>query len=248
MSAISELSRGAGALGTALGRLDRPGIRRWVAVPLLLNLGVLGAAGWFLLTRVASWVDALADRWPELMAWLSWAIWLLAVLGLVAGGMVLASLLASVLASPFNGALAAAAARERGHQVPAGAGAGVLAALAGSLHRLLRLAAIGFAVLLLMLVVPGGILVGPFLWWAAAAWMLAEEFAEPALELRGLAPRAQRRLLRQHRACALGLGSAALAATLVPGLNLLVMPAAVIAAVDLWPPGDGPAQVPEQRS
>jgi CysZ protein len=64
--------------------------------------------------------------------------------------------------------------------------------------------------------------------------MLALEYADYPLGNRGLNLRAQRRLLRRRWPLALGFGGMTLLFTLIPGLNLLVMPAAVIGATLMW--------------
>ncbi|MCC8998345.1 MAG: EI24 domain-containing protein, partial [Candidatus Contendobacter sp.] len=51
---------------------------------------------------------------------------------------------------------------------------------------------------------------------------------------RGLTFREQRRLLRRHWPLTLGFGGMTLLLTLIPVLNFLVMPAAVIGATLMW--------------
>ncbi|MCP5459961.1 MAG: EI24 domain-containing protein, partial [Gammaproteobacteria bacterium] len=73
-----------------------------------------------------------------------------------------------------------------------------------------------------------------FLWLAFSIWMLALQYADYPMSNHGLRFREQRRLLSQRRMLALGFGSAVLLMTLVPILNFLVMPAAVIGATLMW--------------
>ena len=76
--------------------------------------------------------------------------------------------------------------------------------------------------------------VSPLVWAAYGAWVLAVEYADYPMANAGMRPRAQRALLRDQRRLALGFGSGVLLLTVVPGLNLIAMPTAVIGATLLW--------------
>jgi len=82
--------------------------------------------------------------------------------------------------------------------------------------------------------VPGLNLAAPFLWLAFMAWMLALEYVAYPMANHRLRFGEVRRVLRANRMLGLGFGAATLAATLVPGLNALAMPAAVAGATALW--------------
>ena len=81
---------------------------------------------------------------------------------------------------------------------------------------------------------PGINVIAPVLWVLFSAWMLALEYADYPLGQRGLTFREQRRLLRRHWPLTLGFGGMTLLLTLIPVLNFLVMPAAVIGATLMW--------------
>ena len=94
---------------------------------------------------------------------------------------------------------------------------------------------IGWAIpLLLLSFVPVVNAIAPLLWALFSAWMLALEYADYPLGNRGLNFREQRRLLRRHWPLTFGFGGMTLLLTLIPLLNFLVMPAAVIGATLLW--------------
>ena len=64
--------------------------------------------------------------------------------------------------------------------------------------------------------------------------MLALEYSDYPLGNRGLSFRDQRRLLRKHWPRTLSFGGMTLLLTLIPVLNFLAMPAAVIGATLMW--------------
>jgi CysZ protein len=82
--------------------------------------------------------------------------------------------------------------------------------------------------------VPAVNVAAPVLWVISTSWMLALEYADYPLGNRGLNLQAQRGLVRQHWLLALGFGGMTLLLTLIPVLNFLAMPAAVIGATLMW--------------
>ena len=63
---------------------------------------------------------------------------------------------------------------------------------------------------------------------------MAVEYCDYPMSNAGLKLDSQRRLLRRRRGLALGFGAGVMTMTVVPGLNLVAMPAAVIGATLLW--------------
>ena len=88
--------------------------------------------------------------------------------------------------------------------------------------------------LLVLSFVPPVNAAAPALWAGLVSWMLALEYADYPLGKRGLNFRQQRELLRRHWPLTLGFGGMTLALTLIPILNFLAMPAAVIGATLMW--------------
>jgi CysZ protein len=84
--------------------------------------------------------------------------------------------------------------------------------------------------LLIVSMIPGLNLLAPVLWAAFGAWGCALEFFAYPLENKGLLFPAQKILVGRVRLGALSFGGLVLVGLGVPFLNLLVAPAAVIAA------------------
>lgn len=219
--------------------IARPALWPYVAIPLLINVILFGLLLWFAAGEFGGLVDRLLPALPHWLAWLGWLLWLL--FALLAGVAVFFtfSLLANIVGAPFNGLLAEATERLlTGADAPAG----------GSLQQALRetpralrdeLRKLGYFALwalplLLLSWVPGANLAAPLLWTLFSAWMLALEYADYPLGNHGLRFDEQRRMLRGRPLLALGFGGAALFAAMVPLLNLIVMPAAVAGATQLW--------------
>ena len=216
--------------------LFRPGIRAHVLVPVLVN-AVVFAAGLAWLAGYLGELQARITAWlPDWLDWLTWLMWPIAVLAalvLIWSGF---TVIANLLGSPFNGALSerVAALHDPTASAPAPGGwSDLLRAPLDELRKLLYFALLALGPLLLS-VVPGVNVISPLAWGAYGAWILAVEYADYPMANAGLRPRRQRALLREQRRLALGFGSGVLVLTLVPGLNLVAMPAAVIGATLLW--------------
>lgn len=220
------------------GLITRPGVRRYVIVPLAINsllFAALIAYGWTRLERLR----LATEQW--LPSWLDWLSWLLVPLFILSAVLVLVygfSLLANLVAAPFNGWLAEAVEHRLTGQPPAPSAAGsvlrdVLESLSSEFRKLAYF--LGRALLLLALfLIPGINVIAPFAWLLFSAWMLAIEYADYPMGNHGINFSAQRQLLSRRRALTLGFGAAIMVALMVPGLNFVVIPAAVAGATAMW--------------
>ena len=83
-----------------------PGIRRFVILPLLINIILMGGAFWWLFTKLESWVPAMMSYVPDWLQWLSYLLWPLAVISVLLVFGYFFSTIANWIAAPFNGLLA----------------------------------------------------------------------------------------------------------------------------------------------
>ncbi len=242
-----SLIQGAGYVLTGLRWLPRAGLRGFVAIPLLINSGLFGLGIWWIWGQFARLDQAARDWLPDWLAWLHWLLWPLFVLTVLVVVFYAFSVVANLIAAPFNGLLA-----ERVEKLANPAGAArptpgptwkeVVLSPLNEARKLLY--CIGWAIPLLILsFLPGINVVAPVLWALFAAWMLALEYADYPLGNRGVKFREQRRLLRERWSLTLGFGGMTLVLTLIPLVNFLAMPAAVVGATLLWA-REAPASTP----
>ncbi len=230
---------GAFYLARGLKLVFRPSIRRYVMMPLVINIAVfallIGAgAAWF-----NSFVSTLQPTLPGWLDWLVWPIWVVFILAILLVLFFTFSLFANLVAAPFNGLLAEAVERQLRGEDPLPE---------TSLWQLLRetpailysqLLKMGYTVLwaiplLILFVIPGINIIAPFLWLAFGAWMLALEYLDYPMGNHGLLFPQQRRRAREQRWLVLGFGAATTWVTMIPIINFLVMPVAVAGATALW--------------
>ncbi|SCZ49335.1 sulfate transporter CysZ [Thiohalomonas denitrificans] len=236
---------GASSFFRGVRLLTEPGLKRFVAIPLAINVAVFSLLLWVALDQFGALIDYLLPQLPEWLAWLAWLAWLSWLLWAVFGIAALVliffsfSIIANLIAAPFNGFLAEAVERHLTGR-PANSGGGLTAALKAApgavideLGKLLYFAKWAVPMLLLFLI-PGINLIAPFAWMAFSAWMLAVEYSDYPLGNHGLKAREQRQRLGAHRPMALGFGGVVLVTTMIPIVNFLVMPAAVAGATVMW--------------
>lgn len=218
----------------------RPGLRRFFVIPLCINIIVFVALIWLAVTHYATlteWLLPAEDTWWVLIArkflWLFFAL---------TAGIVLFfsfSVVANLIAAPFNERLAQrveevlGGAGDRPGKTKPGAVSSVWASFASELKKLVYFVAVLILALILTLL-PVINLAAPFVWVAVGCWMLALEYLAYPMENHAMSFAQVRHAARARPALALGFGAGVMAATLVPGVNLAVMPASVAGATAMW--------------
>lgn len=215
---------------SGLSSLTQPGLRRYVAWPLLINIVLMSAGSWWGI----QWLDGVTD-WilSALPGWLSWLYWLLMPLLVMAFLMVLAYVFSAVLmliASPFNGLLSEKVEVQAGNQIP-------YEALMPMIRRTLgrELTKMGYylpryLVLFMLTFIPGINLISPVLWFLFGSWVLGLQYLDYSYDNHGVSFKDMRQQLSQQRFTVMGLGAVVSLVMLVPVLNWFVMSAAVIGA------------------
>ncbi|MBS3799476.1 MAG: sulfate transporter CysZ [Thioalkalivibrio sp.] len=212
-----------------LGQVFAPGLRALAVGPLIINIVVVAS----LAAVAVLGFDALLAAWlPGELDWLAWLLWPLFGLALLLAFGISAVALAAIIASPFSGPLAYRTARHLGHepdQPPRSFAAEIAHATITALRKT------GYYLLLLIPVLvvaitPGLNLLGALAWFIFGSWVLAVEFMEAPLANDGQDFREVRRTLRAHRWPMLAFGAGTTLLAMIPVVNLLLVPAAVIGA------------------
>ncbi len=227
---------GAAYLWQGVRLIARPGLRRFVIVPLTVNVvvfsgGIAAGVAWF-----EGFVSALQARVPTWLHWLDWILWPLFVLLLLAVVFYGFSLVANLIAAPFNSLLAEQTERVLTGRPPSQDTSpwtllkNLVPTLIDELKKILYAVVLAIPFLFLLFVP----LIGPVLWFLYTAWIFALQYADYPLGNHGLKLTAMRRRLKERRLTSLGFGAAVAGMGMVPVLNFIVMPAAVAGATALW--------------
>ena len=238
---ISNPISGATYFISGLSLINTSGIRRFVFIPLLINILIFTAGLWFAIAQFGTFIEWALSSLPEWLSWLEWIMWpLFAVTfyGLVFFGF---SIIANIIAAPFNGPLAAAVERHiSGYedfssnktfiQEAKESIVNELIKLRYSLYLMMPLAFLSLISFAFPLISPAVAV----LWLIYTVWVLTLEYADFPMANHDMSFRHIREKLANKRFLSLGFGSMVMLATLIPFVNFLVMPVAVAGATKMY--------------
>lgn len=233
---VSGFFKGISYVFTGFSLIIQKGIRPFVLVPLLINIIVFSAGIWL----ASSQVDRLmAQLLPSWLSWLEWLLWPLFFLLIFFAVFYTFSIIANLIAAPFNSILAERVeSRLRGLPVPEFQGyktlPGIIArTFRSEISKLLYMFK-WLILLLLITVIPVVNLIAPFAWALYGAWMLAITYADYPMGNHELYFKEELPALKKHRAHALGFGGGLSVLTLIPVVNFLAMPVGVAGGTAFW--------------
>jgi CysZ protein len=207
-----------------------------VVIPLALNILIFA-----LLAYLAGlYFGQYMDRWLPTHEWLQFLRWLLWLLFAIVYALTVFygfTLIANLIAAPFNGVLAARIEEKLTGRRPADADDSLLRAIgpaiSGEIGKILYFLSRALPLMILFLIPGLNVLVG-IAWVLFGFWFLAVEYADYPMGNHALRPRNQRERLRRKRLKSLGFGAGVALMMLIPGLQFAAMPAAVAGATRLW--------------
>ncbi|MBL4743750.1 MAG: sulfate transporter CysZ [Cycloclasticus sp.] len=230
----NSLLHGAHCFFAGISLIFQPGLRRFVIVPLLINLVLFGLASWLLWHYLSTTVDSMLPSWLTWLAWLILPVFMLSVLTIVYYTF---TLLANIIAAPFYGQLAKAVeARLRGlssldDEVTL-TFKYALQMLSSELRKLCYYLLRAIPLLLLSLI-PGLNVITLPLWMLFSAWFLTFEYTGYTFENHKILFAEQKRMINQSRFSSVIFGSCSLVATTIPVINLFAPAIAVAGSAKL---------------
>lgn len=225
-------------LKRGFGLIWQPGLRLYVLVPLLINVLVFSGLFYWGYSAIAFWLDGFMTDLPEWLDFLYWLIWVLAAL---TGLLVLFfcfTVVANLIASPFNAILSEKVEERLTGYIKPGMDFGSLllilprtfsreiAKLLYYLPRLLVVVIISF--------LPGVNFLAPLAWLVFGAWMMSVQYTDFGADNNQLPFRELRDRLALNRMASLEFGLVVYLMQAIPLLNLLVIPAAVAGGTVFW--------------
>lgn len=214
--------------------LKNPSLRRFVIAPLAINITLFLVFGYFAFQWMSGFVEHAVARLPEWMHWMQGLLEIVLFLGLVLLSFFTFTMVANLIAAPFNGPLADA--------VLSHSFTGEYNTLAW--HDSLKELPVTFKAewqkiaysisrslpFLILFWIPGINLIASFLWLLFGIWILALQYLDYPFANKRIYFSEQRQLATQKRWLVLGFGGAVMLATMIPVLNFIIIPAAVIGA------------------
>ncbi len=230
---------GAGYMLQGLKLLARPGLRRYVVMPLLINILVFTALAWIGIAQFETLLEWMLpqDTWLSYFRYILWPLFAIATILITFYSF---TIVANLLAAPFNGILAEKVEILLTGNKPSHMHTGIMQSVwPAILSELIKLSyfLIRALPMLLLFLIPGINVVAPLVWFLFGIWYLTLEYADYPMANSGMAFRDQRNHMRQIRMAALGFGGSLTLLMMIPILNFAAMPAAVAGATAMWHDG-----------
>ena len=230
-------------LASGFKMINQPGLRRFVVLPLLINVLVFTGLLWFAFSRFNGWVNAFIPSLPSWLSFLNYLLWPLFVALVLLMVFFTFTTLANLIASPFNAFLAEKVeivARGK-DPFPPFSWKELAAMVPRTIGRELR--KLGYFLpralgLLVLSLIPGVNLVAAPLWLLFNIWMMAVQYIDYPADNNQVSWPSMLHWLRRHRWTSLGFGGITYLAIMVPVFNLLAMPAAIAGGTLLWVDGN----------
>ncbi len=219
--------------------LGEPAIRPFVIVPFFINLVVfvlLITLTWHEFDRLNAWLLNLLPHWLQWLTWLIWPIFFITLLGVI---FYTFTMVANVLAAPFNGFLAEKVEKHLcGGLLTESSGftaflKEIPLALGRECQKLLYYLPRALGLLILFFIPLVSIAAAVF-WFLFNAWMMTLQYGDYPMENHRIPFKKTRQQSADERGVALGFGIAVLIASMIPIVNFLVMPAAVCGGTAMW--------------
>lgn len=219
--------------------LTSPKLRLFVIVPLLINSLIFSVLLYLTFDYINDWMDSLFGWIPDWLNFLDWIIWPFVITSVLLVAGYLFTIIAVLIASPFNSLLA-----EKAEELVSGQAVdglqGFSAALfaiplstARELKKLLYYLPLLVTVLVLSFI-PPITLIAPALWFLLGAWMMSVQYCDYPMDNNRKSFSKLKDRLREQGLTSLGFGGVVSLISAIPVVNFIVMPAAVCGAVLYW--------------
>ncbi|WP_257812635.1 sulfate transporter CysZ [Aggregatibacter actinomycetemcomitans] len=215
------------------------GLRRFVIMPILLNMLLLGGLFWLFVNQIGGYIDGIISYIPDWLSWLSGVLLLLSILMILVLFYFVFTTLSGFIAAPFNGLLA-----EKVEKMLTGENLQDMSLwdfmkdvprmlvrewqkLVYSLPKIIALFLLGFLPLLGQTMIP----VATFLF---TAWMMAIQYCDYPFDNHKIPFGIMKNELAIKRNVTMTFGSLVTLCTFVPVVNLVIIPVAVCGATAMW--------------
>ncbi|MCK3658627.1 sulfate transporter CysZ [Pasteurellaceae bacterium Pebbles2] len=219
--------------------ITQKGLRRFVIMPILLNVLLMTGLLWLFITQISGMIDWVMGFLP------SWLDWLSSIMFVMSLAMILIlfyfsfTMLSGFIAAPFNGLLA-----EKVEKMLTGENlADVTMAdfikdvprmLGREWQKLLYSLPIYIALFLFGFMPLLGQIVVPIVAFAFTAWMMAIQYCDYPFDNHKISFHTMRIKLKENRIQSLTFGGLITLCTFAPVINLVVIPVAVCGATAMW--------------
>ncbi|MEM7401102.1 MAG: sulfate transporter CysZ [Pseudomonadota bacterium] len=237
---IADALKGVSHVLNGFRLIRKRGVKRFVAIPTLINLILFSFAIWYGYSEIDQLLDQILPDWLDWLEFIIKPIFFIASLIIV---FFTFTLIANLIGAPFNSVLSekieqnlnsktiADKANDKKSYLDLIKSAGM--GLGNEISKLIYMASRTLLVVIIMFI-PGLNVFTPFLWFLFGAWMLAIEYLDYPMGNQDMPFKQQLKIIKENRFYCLGMGAALLFMTITPILNFFAMPVGVAAATSLW--------------
>jgi CysZ protein len=233
---IKDIARGTGYLARGVSLIKHKSIRRYVLMPLALNIILFGGLIWAGFSQFSPTVDWLMSFVPSWLGFLEGLLWLFLTLFTAVLVFFVFTPVANIISAPFNAIMS-----EKIEELLTGkdinSGVSLITIIRDSiLSQLGKLVYIGLWSLGLLVIslIPLINIIAPFLWLIFGSWLLSLEYLDYPMGNHDLTFRQQKDNLKKRRGLALGFGGGIMVLTSIPIINFMVIPIGVAGATAMW--------------
>jgi CysZ protein len=216
--------------------IQQKGIKRFVFIPLLINVLLFSFAFYYAYLSLSHYMSEVMAWLPSWLSWLSVILWPLALLTVLIIFSFVFSTIANWLAAPFNGLLSE---KMEAILLNQKSSDGDMLDIVKDLPRTMNREwqkltyylprAIGFFIILWLLPV-----IGQVIWFLFIAWMMAIQYKDYPFDNHKISFARMRVILNENKSVSYSFGITVTVFSMIPIINLVVMPVAICGATALW--------------
>ncbi|PCK09505.1 MAG: sulfate transporter CysZ [Alteromonadaceae bacterium] len=235
----NNLATGAMHFKEGLELLTHRELRWYIAVPLVVNVCLFFLLTWLFIDYYGNAGEWLLSKIPSFLAPLAWIVWIIVgIILLVVYGYSF-NIITNIIAAPFYGKLAARTEELLTGVAPPDEPLGkmIFRVVSREISKLIYFLSRSIIVLLLVILlstIPVLQILAPAVGLAWGAWSMAIQYTDYAADnhQRGFKP--LRNCLWQKKYSSLGFGGFVMLCSIIPVINIIAMPAAVIGGTIFW--------------
>lgn len=235
---MNEFLRGVGYFVAGFGLLAKPGLKRYMLIPLIINIAFFTAlffAFKYLTGEFNAWFTQYLPAW---LHWFAAIIWVLFFLSFFVVFIYFFVTVANIVAAPFNSFLAEKVEFVLTGYVAEGR------SLKQNIRDIPRILGRQFSILayylpralliIILFFIPVAQAVAPAIWFLFSAWFMALTYLDYPTDNHQIPVETVQSWLAERRFLGLGFGLIVLISAMVPIINFFTIPAAVAGASKLW--------------
>ncbi len=223
----------------AIKLLLQPGVKRYVFIPLFLNILIyisFISCAYHYTQELHSWLASYTPHWLSAVAWI---VWFVSFIGILFFFTYLFTTIANIVAAPFNGFLAEKVEESMLGHTPNNAITikQLCLLLPKTLIRQMQLLLYFLPraiILLALFLIPGINIVAGILWFLFSSWMISLQYFDYPFDNNNVGFKSMLNTLKQSPWQYLQFGIIINIFSIMPVINLFVIPFAVISATVIW--------------